>query len=431
MIRRCVLGEKLWAFNNSKVLPHAISIELRANMKLSDAPPSIMISNCVSIISPSKVHVFRASSGEEQASWMAEIRSKVVTKTDNDVLVMAEMIICDEESARLSRVQEAVGKALELNIQALNSSSRALRESSVYLDDSELEDPESFYACRPEIQTSASESSVNKSAHGNCLLLTRRTRTAHKELELLFGFCSAVQNYRELHRHDIRATMEPWCQWVDAVHIFDQYLDSTLENVRTVNFGGTNGFTEIKKANLLDALPENLREMAMSIVSRIQDEILFALRKHHFAIDDPALQRDCRIHPVQTRWRRFREYSSSGSISSQRQNVPSSSTFLSAPVTPRWSGPSRSFWSWMSSSEIETVPPAPVVRRASLTFDDGISHYIERADGNIYLISDKFKRPPVSLFDELTELVNGLTGTSTDDAEFSDDLGAMTAMNEA
>lgn len=398
-------------------------------MKLSDAPPSIMISNCVSIISPSKVHIFRAPSSEEQASWMSEIRSKVMTKTDNDVLLMAEMIICDEESARLSRVQEAVGKALDLNIQALRSSARAFGETSVYFDDSELEDPESFYACRPGIQRSASESNVHKKTHGNCLLLTRRTRTIHKELELLFGFCSAVQNYRELHRHDIRATMEPWCQWVDVVHIFDQYLDSTLENVRTVNFGGTNGYTEVKKTNLLDALPENLRETAKSIVSRIQDEILSALRKHPFGIDDPTLQRDCKIHPVQTRWRRFREYSSSGAITSQRESAPSSSTFISAPVTSRWSTPSRSFWSWMSS-EVEVAPPAPVMRRASLTFDDGISHYIERADGNIYLISDKFKRPPVFLFDELTELVNGLAVTYTDDAEVVDDLCIIPAMDE-
>jgi len=425
IMSRCALGDKLWAFNNTKLLPHAVSVELRSNVKLSAEPISILFPYCMSISSPGKVHIIRAPSAEDLASWLAEIHSKIVTKTDNDVLSMAEMIICDEESARLSRVQEAVAKALELNVRAVGSVSTSLSSSSdraplVETDklrdnygetqDDECEDSEAFYQCRVGIQTSASEGNVNSNKmHGNCLLLTRRTRARHRELELLFGFCNAVQNYRELHRHDTRATMEPWCQWTDAVQIFDQYLDSTLENVRTVSFGGVNGYTEVKKANLLDALPDWERETAKVIVSRIQDELFSALRKHLFGLDDPALQQNSKIHSAQTRRRRVGDVSGS-SMSALR--FGGTSTSSSHSISPRWAMSGRSFWSWMSN-DVDLAPVAPVSRRKD-NFDDGLLHYIERTDGNIYLILDKFKRPPAGLFDELTGLVDRMTVSSQD-----------------
>ena len=49
----------------------------------------------------------------ELSTWLSEMKFKCENKADNDVISMAEMIICDEESTRVARLQGSIIQLLE------------------------------------------------------------------------------------------------------------------------------------------------------------------------------------------------------------------------------------------------------------------------------------------------------------------------------
>lgn len=112
--RLCILNDKLWCINVRKDVPTASQIKLDGRILLQDEVPELQYPYGFVVHSRAKTHFFRASSASEQYRWRDELVDRAAFTAENDVLVMAEMITCDEEDARASRRHAALASIARL-----------------------------------------------------------------------------------------------------------------------------------------------------------------------------------------------------------------------------------------------------------------------------------------------------------------------------
>ena len=153
--RWCVLGEKLWAISLSK-----------QTLKSRVIHDCICITkdDCTFIVSESvkKSVQFRAQSMQEQELWTGDLLEKALNKMDDDILMMAETIICDEEYTRESR--------LHTNLPSVSCNGV----------------PNDYVP----------------------FCISKRIREIDEEYTNSIGSCMLIQHFRELYRHDLNGTVE-------------------------------------------------------------------------------------------------------------------------------------------------------------------------------------------------------------------------------
>ena len=171
--RWCVLGEKLWAISLSKQYPRSKVLSEFNSLVYNESQNSITVSGNVNI-------TMVARSEAELNRWVDDLKHKAINKADNDIIYMAEMIISDEEYTRDSRMQSI------------------LPEPPI-----SLVHPEIF---------EARERPINFD-------ILKEIRVIDKQATYHTALCKAIQNYRELFRHDIKRSVEPWYQYYYALKI--------------------------------------------------------------------------------------------------------------------------------------------------------------------------------------------------------------------
>lgn len=68
------------------------------------------------VTSLKEVHHFRAFNLNDQFNWIEDLTSKTSVVVDNDLFKMAEVIMCDDESSKTSRLEKAVLSYLESDV---------------------------------------------------------------------------------------------------------------------------------------------------------------------------------------------------------------------------------------------------------------------------------------------------------------------------
>jgi aspartyl/asparaginyl-tRNA synthetase len=58
-------------------------------------------------------HVFRAENHAQQQAWLSALETQTALATDNDYIMVAEHIVCDEEYARCVQRNQAALKLFE------------------------------------------------------------------------------------------------------------------------------------------------------------------------------------------------------------------------------------------------------------------------------------------------------------------------------
>ena len=203
--RWCVLGEKLWAITLTKHYPRSKTLKEFHSLVYDENQNSITVSGNVNI-------TMRARSNAERIRWVEDLKEKAVNKVENDVIAMAEIIICDEECTRESRMHAILP---DPPVNSVHSEIFETRERPIKFD------------------------------------IVKQVRLIDEQAMLHVGLCKSIQNYRELFRHDIKKTVEPWYQYCYALkilRIFGSYIDykygSTcyekfIENTRIVEYQQT------------------------------------------------------------------------------------------------------------------------------------------------------------------------------------------------
>lgn len=85
------------------------------------------------VTSLKEVHHFRAFNLNDQFNWIEDLTSKTSVVVDNDLFKMAEVIMCDDESSKTSRLEKAVLSYLESDVvlAAIASSGKTLNSRGV------------------------------------------------------------------------------------------------------------------------------------------------------------------------------------------------------------------------------------------------------------------------------------------------------------
>jgi hypothetical protein len=63
------------------------------------------VQNAFEVQTAHRVFVFRASDRQQQQAWVKAIRARMELSSENDLIRMAELMICDEEMARAKRCE--------------------------------------------------------------------------------------------------------------------------------------------------------------------------------------------------------------------------------------------------------------------------------------------------------------------------------------
>ena len=216
MQRYCVLTDKLWCVNDNLRVPRASCIPLNSSTVLQNKCSTLNCHGAIILQSNQGTNCFLASSTDEQEGWISDLALQATLTADNDVIGMAEMIICDEERTRYERMQRGITPFLY---------SDAVAE---YLDPLHAIRKLSYTAmnCNTSEDGNYHEpSSILLLEHRNHLNLPRNIsarqtlpRPSIRDLRIeddyvfeALTFIKSVHSYMELFRHDLGIPVE--AQW--------------------------------------------------------------------------------------------------------------------------------------------------------------------------------------------------------------------------
>lgn len=247
--RYCVLTDKLWCAHDRLRVPRASSINLDSSTKVQSRAYSLDCHGAIIIQSSLGQHSFIAPSLSEQNRWIDEINLRAALTADNDVIGMAEVIICDEAGTRSKRMQSGLTPYLECDkvLQSLTRCgvTRDLRFPARNQQDklSTSDDCFEIYR-RPDLEQSSDvrnkisdNDHIRSSVQAASLGRQRKfSRTYLREIRNdcsstyeVLCFTNSVCAYKELFRHDLGTSSE--VLWAAAIMIMRDCLVRLFEVV--------------------------------------------------------------------------------------------------------------------------------------------------------------------------------------------------------
>jgi hypothetical protein len=111
--RFCALTDKFWCINTKRRDFKATCIPLYDDVLVQDSTPSFNFPHVIVVNCPWKVKYFRANNREEQQGWVEDLNERAQLSRENDVIHIAEMICCDEESNANDRIVKVMRPLFE------------------------------------------------------------------------------------------------------------------------------------------------------------------------------------------------------------------------------------------------------------------------------------------------------------------------------
>ena len=104
--RLCILNDKLWCINVRKSVPWARCVNLNHATVLEDCPGVKYTNTIALLVNGGQTLFFRTNAPLEKHRWREEIRERTLYGADNEVIMMAEIIITDEEALAETQIQK-------------------------------------------------------------------------------------------------------------------------------------------------------------------------------------------------------------------------------------------------------------------------------------------------------------------------------------
>ena len=259
--RYCILTDKLWCINDRLRQPKATGLRL-SSILVNNVSNELHCPNVIAVHSNHGVHTFLAASSVEQQLWLEDINQRTALMSDNDAISMAEMIICDEESARYQRMQRGVSNFLDStpfqscffldnsssnNSISLNSNKNTqeldnTKKHSNFTEQPSKQNPKLISSPEKERRTNRIVITINASNNGlmlpqrdyipppRYLSLVHQLHTKNQHAADILSFVQAVHGYKELFRHDLTASIRT--QWSAVFRILYDHLMPQLKRLR-------------------------------------------------------------------------------------------------------------------------------------------------------------------------------------------------------
>ncbi len=223
--RWCILGEdKVWYMKLKHRRSHqgrAAFISLVSNQVL-EHPRTSKVQFGIEMHTAHRVFLFRAADRTQQLDWIRALQIRIALSSENDLIAMAELMICDEERARARRLQQAVEHVWT----AAGVSQKALAEEEATATAMALTRSPSPRFARPATPSGSSGSGGGSSAAPKQPPAYMRlfARRYQGDLAESLAFAVAVQEYKELCRQDDEALASSEKKWAAAQAVFDEFL---------------------------------------------------------------------------------------------------------------------------------------------------------------------------------------------------------------
>ena len=292
--RLCVLTDKLWCINLKKRAPWVSCIPLDGSASLQEDAPELKYPYGIILrTSTGLTHFLRACSASEQHIWCCELQDRVAFGCENAVLHMAEMIICDEEAARVQRRNKVLMECIR-TVEVREALAELLPE--MYIDCGRASDgmatatPADSWAgplCSRPRDLSGDPLQRRLSREGSLIEDHRRRdnflhrfHKANKASALGIALVGAVDNYKSVFRHDI--SVPAWEVWRLALCVYVEYVipyvDSTAIDGKASPICGAIVDDEMVTRGCGENDSES-RPLSSQKVTRVHEEIFQNIRK--------------------------------------------------------------------------------------------------------------------------------------------------------
>ena len=268
--RYCVLTDKLWCVNDRLRVPTASCISINSSTKLHTKCSILDCPGAIIMQSNQGSHAFIVTSLNDQQNWISELSMKASYMSDNDVINMAEIIICDEVGTRCQRVERGLSPLLDTYAmkEYLNPHYRRNSEEKVHdcrkngetkngdMKNGDMKNGEvrngdmkngEMKNCGDTIN--GHHSSLHSSDtshplanhdyppqhkrfgnhHNNHRRSIRHLQQNNSHIYEALSFINSINAYQDLFRHDLGVTAE--MQWKAVLQIFHQNLSPLFANI--------------------------------------------------------------------------------------------------------------------------------------------------------------------------------------------------------
>ena len=291
--RYCILTDKLWCVNDKLRVPTASCISLNSNTKLQSRSLSLDCLGAITVQSTQGLHYFIAPSSYDQQCWLDEISMKSALNADNDVIGMAEMIICDEASTRYQRARTGITPYISTEkVRGALTSCSSMKIRQMLMNVNEDAD---FFNAYVETQLKEFELDFKKKMNSNVNTLPMYTflapqkhpRTYVREMQRGYGssfeaicFARSVNGFKEMFRHDLGTSCE--LQWEAALHVLHTHL---LQLFKRIGLPLTNSdiTTSEPNASLVEDLDDVSERRDSTLWDCISSDTALELHRSVFA----------------------------------------------------------------------------------------------------------------------------------------------------
>ena len=416
MQRYCALTDKLWCVNDSLKVPRASCIPLQSSTVLQIKCSTLNCNGAIILQSNQGTYFFLATSTDEQQCWISDLALQATLTADNDIIGMAEMIICDEERTRYERMQRGITPFLHSDVVAKYLHPfQTVRKSNNIAINCDSSEGKNFHE-----RSSVSLLDNQNHSHLQRSISSRQTlpRLLIQELKIEDGhifdalkFVRSVHLYIELFRHDLGISLE--AQWRAALLICRDCLFIPFSRISEQKEAEVSEYSE-KTTNEFDTVESATRvsywnKVSTDVILRLHCSVYSQVRKCDCKAIMSSVSKcgavDNKVFP--------RTPSAGGEDSSMRmlfgEGVSSSSLSLSSAAI---GSTSSSLWSWTSRA-------LGIVNNMAEDSDEIVSSVPESMDSvgidceeNRRNSSSERASPQRAAFKENSELTTGSTKDS-------------------
>lgn len=237
--RLCALTDKLWLIDSDRhPHPRAVSLKINAQTKIYDSVKDFEYPHCIVVSlsgSSSGTYFLRANSPEQQQIWIDELRRKATLVADNDVINMAEIIMCDEIETQTNRFHRGIDYALT-SLLLKQEEDKAISETLEGLHQEEVALCTAYGSSTDKISKPAKRRPFCSLTSKTLLHRVHRSPTSSYLRKMysnnscgseMLAFIMDVQRYKEIHRHDL--VISPRQQWMAVLRIYHLHVLPQLQ----------------------------------------------------------------------------------------------------------------------------------------------------------------------------------------------------------
>jgi hypothetical protein len=257
--RYCVLVDNLWCIDypesftrpssiTRRKRPKALCLKIGRHFRVYDSVQGFDYPHCIALQlqstgSSQNIVFLRANSAEEQQIWVSDIQKRSMINSENQAIMMAEIIMCDEISSQADRVSKDILDLadnifhLPTTVDTIACSTTPSSSSSLKYSENVFEASNGIHCEHP--TSSCHSPTLFKEDYSSLIdlpihrypstSLLHSFHDCHQKIYEMMSFIVDVHRYRQLHRLELSPS--PRILWINVLVIYHKYIAGQILTV--------------------------------------------------------------------------------------------------------------------------------------------------------------------------------------------------------